>query len=82
MRSFLVGLLVAGALLAGCFSQDGTESTAPSPVGVPTPAPGAPDTPLGGAGTGCTGNHSVGAGNGDITSDHACPSTNTTNATI
>src|SRR5581483_6705921 len=59
MRSFLVGLLVAGALLAGCFSQDGTESTAPSPVGVPTPAPGAPDTPLGGAGTGCTGNHSV-----------------------
>lgn len=57
--------------LVGCFSQDGSESTAPAP---PT-ANGSTDTPLGHTSTGCTGNQSVGAGNGDIGSDHACNST-------
>jgi hypothetical protein len=73
----LAVLLVAAlgiAVLAGCFSQDGTESTSPTTVPVSGQPPG------GGPGdqsTGCTGNHSVSAGNGDITSDHACASATT-----
>jgi hypothetical protein len=70
---------VAGFALAGCFTPDGTESTAPSPV-TPTlltsEGPGGLTTSAG-----CTGNHTVGAGNGDIGADHACNATATTNAT-
>jgi len=75
MRSMLI-VLAATLLLAGCFTNDGDETTAPTTPGVGNqtgPVPGAPDSPLGGSSTGCTAEGEVGAGNGDITSDRACP---------
>ena len=74
MRILLVLSLLAGLALAGCASNDGSESTAPSPV-TPTPltaaGPGGLTTSAG-----CTGNESVGAGNGDVGADHTCNATN------
>lgn len=75
MRSILlVATLLLALPLAGCFSQDGSESTAP-PDQTASTGTGAQDTPLGHTSTGCTGNESVGAGNGDIGSDHQCGAT-------
>ncbi|MEA3201515.1 MAG: hypothetical protein QOE90_2943 [Thermoplasmata archaeon] len=66
MRASLLAALLA-LLAAGCFTpREGSESTAP------TPTPTVPSGPLGTSSEGCTGNHTVGTGNGQIGSDHAC----------
>jgi hypothetical protein len=65
---------IAALAVAGCYTPDDSQSTAPSPT------PTAPLPPVGSS-EGCTGNHTVGAGNGDITADHACNAT-ATNSTM
>lgn len=82
MRTILFVAATAALLLAGCVTRDTSESTGNATNGPTSPVTNAPNTPLGGSGTGCTSNASVGAGNGDITSDHACNATNATNGSI
>jgi hypothetical protein len=69
--AILLSAALAVAALAGCFTNQDTEST--NPVTNPTPL-GPADV----EGNGCTGGDEVGAGNGDIGAPRACNATNTT----